>query len=424
MIAKIEAVNYRCLSNVSQALGNFHVVGGPNGSGKTTFLEVPYILGLFARDGLDSVWSATRARAFEELTFCGGGTSFQLALESAIPEALRRAFANGSGVPAFTHLRYEVQVGREEAAGSTEVPKILVENLWLMPRTEETPRGDIVQTELEFPSPSRGDRRLTHRQAPVGWRKVAGKTVNGNSYFRSETTDWNFQIRNPESKSALSTLPEDERFASANWFKRELAEKVQKIMLRSEHMQSPSSLLKNGQFAVDGSNLPQVVRELQRDPAGYTGWIEHLRTVLPLESVQVREREEDRHLFLEVEYHGGLKVKSWHLSDGTLRLLALTLLAYIPDNPSIYLVEEPENGIHPQAIEAVFQSLSSVYDGQVLVATHSPVFVAQVRPEQLLCFSRGSDGATDIVRGDRHPRLRDWRGTLNLSHLYAAGILS
>ena len=424
MIAKIDAVNYRCLRNVSQVLGNFHVLGGPNGSGKTAFLEVPYILGLFARDGLDAVWSATRARAFEELTFCGGGTSFQLAVESAIPEDLRRVFENGGGARTYTHLRYEIDIGREETAAPGWQPRILIENLWLMPRSEETPRKDIVQMEMDFPSLSRKGRRLTHRQAPSGWRKVASKTANGNSYFRSETTDWNFQIRNPEAKSALSTLPEDERFASANWFKRQLAENVQKIMLRSEHMQSPSSPLKGGQFAVDGSNLPQVVRILQRDRAGYEGWIQHLRTVLPVESIQVREREEDRHLFLEIEYLGGLRVKSWHLSDGTLRLLALTLLAYLPDNPSIYLIEEPENGIHPQAIEAVFQSLSSVYDGQVLVTTHSPVFVAQVRPDQLLCFSRGSDGATDIVRGDRHPRLRDWRGTLNLPHLYAAGILS
>jgi predicted ATPase len=424
MISKIDAVNYRCLRNVSQILGNFHVLAGPNGSGKTTFLEVPYVLGHFAQDGLDAVWDATRARAFEELTFCGGGHSFQLAVEALVPEAVRRATGNGSGAPPFTHLRYEIEIGREESAASTEPPRILVENLWLMPRAEETPRAQVVQMEMDFPSPSRADRRLIHRQAPVGWRKVASKTANGNSYFRSETTDWNLQIRNPESRSALSTLPEDDRFARANWFKRELAEQVQKIMLRSEHMQSPASPLKVGQFAVDGSNLPQVVRNLQRDSAGYEGWLEHLRTVIPVKSVHVREREEDRHLYLEVEYAGGLRVKSWHLSDGTLRLLALTLLAYVPDNRSIYLIEEPENGIHPQAIETVFQSLASVYDGQVLVATHSPVFVAQVRPEQLLCFSRGSDGATDILRGDRHPRLRDWRGALNLSHLYAAGILS
>lgn len=420
MISKIEAVNYRCLRNVSQTLSHFHVIAGPNGSGKTTFLEVPFLLGLFANDGLESVWTATRARAFEELLFSGVGTTFQLAVEAAIPESRQGGINSGSQ---FRYLRYEVEIGRVVDAAGDE-PKILSEALWLMPKSEETPRNQIVQLELEFPSLSKSDRRLTHKQALPGWRKIASKTVNGNSYFRSETSDWNFQIRNPEARSALSTLAEDERFARANWFKRELAERVQKIMLRSEHMQSPSSPLKGGQFAVDGSNLPQIVRTLQRDPASYSGWLDHLRTVLPIKSVAVREREEDRYLFLEVEYIGGLKVKSWQLSDGTLRLFALTLLAYLPDNPSIYLIEEPENGVHPQAIEAVFQSLSSIYEGQALVATHSPVLVAQLRPEQLLCFSRSPDGSTDIVRGDRHPLLKPWQGEVKLAHLYAAGILS
>jgi hypothetical protein len=62
-------------------------------------------------------------------------------------------------------------------------------------------------------------------------------------------------------------------------------------------------------------------------------------------------------------------------SDGALRLLALTLPAYLNDFQGVYLVEEPENGIHPRAVETLFQSLSSVYDAQMLLATHSPVIL-------------------------------------------------
>ncbi len=420
MITKIEAVNYRCLQNVSQVLSPFHVLAGPNGSGKTTFLEVPFLLGAFANDGLAAVWQARSARALEELTFLGQGQTFQLAVEAGMGESLRNRFLNGSGAVAYSHLRYEVEIGRTPQGGDA---RIVAENLWLLPRSEEVPRAALVQAELEFPAQSKVGRSLVHDRSPAGWRKVASKTVNQNSYFRSETTEWNFQIRNPENKSALSTLPEDDRFASANWLKRELVERIQRIQLRSELMQAPSSPLKERRFAVDGSNLPQVVQGMQRDTAAVRGWVEHLQTVLPVQAVTVREQPEDRRLFLEVEFHSGLKVKSWQLSDGTLRLLALTLLAYLPDTGSIYLIEEPENGIHPQAIEAVFESLSSVSDGQLLVATHSPVFVAQVRPEQLLCFSKPM-AATDVIRGDRHPKLRDWQGKMDLSQLYAAGILS
>jgi predicted ATPase len=111
------------------------------------------------------------------------------------------------------------------------------------------------------------------------------------------------------------------------------------------------------------------------------------------------------------------------VSDGTLRLMALTILAYVPDLRGVYLIEEPENGIHPRAVETVFQSLSSIYDAQVLLATHSPVILSLAHPGQVLCFAKAPDGATDVVDGSRHPALRNWKGETNLGVLYAAGIL-
>jgi predicted ATPase len=124
-----------------------------------------------------------------------------------------------------------------------------------------------------------------------------------------------------------------------------------------------------------------------------------------------------------LEYQGGLKVPSWMASDGTLRLLALTLPAYVPDFHGIYLIEEPENGIHPKAVETVFQSLSSVYDAQLLLASHSPVILGCASPESILCFAKNEVGATDVVSGPNHPRLQEWTGETNLSLLFAAGVL-
>jgi len=64
-----------------------------------------------------------------------------------------------------------------------------------------------------------------------------------------------------------------------------------------------------------------------------------------------------------------------------------------------------------------------VYDAQVLVATHSPLIVGVADLDQILCFAKTEDGATDIVRGDKHPKLREWRGEVNLGELFAAGVL-
>jgi predicted ATPase len=177
-------------------------------------------------------------------------------------------------------------------------------------------------------------------------------------------------------------------------------------------------------FKPDGSNLPWVVAELMKSPDRFKRWLGHLRTALPeIEDIQTIEREDDKHRYLVLCYRGGLKVPSWTASDGTLRLLALTLPAYLPDFRGVYLIEEPENGIHPGAVEAVFQSLSSVYDAQILLATHSPVILSQAHADKVLCFKKTDAGATDIVLGSEHPRLRDWKGQPNLSVLFAGGVL-
>jgi len=424
MISRIEAVNYRCLRNVSQSLDRFHIMAGPNGSGKSTLLEVARLLGAFAREGLDAVLEVSMARQIPELLFCGQGTKFQLAVEMPIPEVVLAGLNRRNGEQKRV-VRYEVEIGGRDASHINE-PRVLAENLWLMDARSEVARNETAPRELSFPSASLPHRDLIHGQTktPAGWRKVASKPSVTNAYFKSETSDWNFTLKNGVSRSALSSLPEDERFGIANWAKTQLTVAVKKLALRSELMQAPCPPLKEKGFSPDGSTLPLVVRELRKDPGAFRGWVQHLQTVLPVKEVDVIEREEDKNTYLSVSFEGGLKVPSWHLSDGTLRLMALTLLCYIKTEGSLFLVEEPENGVHPQAVEAVFQSLSSIYDGQALVATHSPVLVGLIKPEQFLCFSKTPAGETDIVRGDRHPKLRQWQGELRLAQLFAAGILS
>lgn len=178
-------------------------------------------------------------------------------------------------------------------------------------------------------------------------------------------------------------------------------------------------------IAQDGSNLPWVVKKLEKEHLeSYGQWLAHVQTTLAeLEHVGVVEREDDRHAYLRLRYKSGVEVPSWMASDGTLRLLALTLPAYLPGSDDIYILEEPENGIHPLAVDCVFQSLNSVYESQVLLATHSPVVLRMAALEDALCFAKDPSGATDIVSGDLHPRLKDWRGSPNMDVLFASGVI-
>lgn len=264
-----------------------------------------------------------------------------------------------------------------------------------------------------------------------GIRSIFRKSPQGNDNYYSELhkragKGWFPSIRLGTKRSAFHNLLDDpDRFPAATWLRERLRAGIQRIMLNSLAIRNPSPPGSGVRFKPDGSNLPWAAKALKEgQPQRFKSWVEHIRTAIPdLEDIRIVVREEDYHAYLMVRYTGGLEVPSWMVSDGTLRLMALTILAYLPSSNDVFLIEEPENGIHPTGIEIVYQSLTSVYEGQLLLARHSTVLLALAEPKDLLCFAKTPGRATDVVRGDQHPRLRDWQRDLNSAELVVAGIL-
>jgi len=418
-ITRIEALNYRSLRYINQPLGPFHVLVGPNASGKTTFLDVIGFLGNLVTEGLDSA-IYERAPNFSDLVFGRSGDKFQLAVEAGIPKQSRGLLSNS----AFEVIRYEIGLGVDP---ETHENVILNENAFLKISNTQPP-----QQRLTFPNPQSPPRTILNERFKKGEAKrVMSKVKNGNDNFYSEVygpsgKGWAPSFRLGPRKSALGNLPEDEsKFPVTTWLKRLLIEGVQQFTLNSLLIRkaSPPGQIRN--FKPDGSNLPWVIDALQkRDPKRFKSWITHVQTALPdIENIRTIERPDDKHRYLVIRYSGGWELPSWVVSDGTLRLLALTLPAYLVGFEGVYLIEEPENGIHPRAVETVFQSLSSTYDAQILLATHSPVILSLAQPSTVLCFGKNAEGATDIVSGTDHPALREWRGETDLGSLFGAGVL-
>lgn len=431
MLTLIEALNFRCLRYIRQPLGPFHVLVGPNASGKTTFLDVVAFLGRFVSDGLDAAIEE-RTESFSDLVWGRGEGHFELAIEVEIPEPRRKLLAGKGSVGQSTAktrpepydtMRYEVAVGLNATTGETE---ILGEKATLKVRQPDVPMPRTL-----FPLFGDAPTSIMTSKVGKGTRTVLNKVPSGNDNFYSEVYQesgrgWIPAFKLGPRKSALGNLPEDEsRFPVATWLKGLLTAGVQPFVLNSLRIRkaSPPGQLRG--FKPDGSNLPWVVNALRKKARErLREWIAHVQTALPdIEDIRTVERADDKHRYLMIRYRGGLEVPSWMASDGTLRLLALTLPAYLPDFQGVYLIEEPENGIHPRAVETMFQSLASVYDAQMLLATHSPVILNVADADKVLCFAKTAEGATDIVLGRDHPRLREWRGETNLGTLLAAGVL-
>jgi len=418
MICLIEALNYRCLRYIQQPLSSFHILVGPNASGKTTFLDVVAFLGQLVSDGLETAITKNRTENFHDLLWNGEGTRFELAIEATIPPEKVKTQKKQ-----FDTIRYEIAVGINKNSGELG---IIEERALLKKWKEKNTRQRNV-----FPAESTPPSTIMSGKAKPGERTVLCKNINGNDNFYSENQEesgkgWYPSIRLGPRKSTLASLHEDEsRFPASTWLKGLLTQGVQTFVLNSLAIKRASPPGKNHKFLSDGSNLPWVIEEMRsRDKKRFKDWINHIKTALPdISDIKTVERPDDKHRYLAIKYQGGLEVPSWMVSDGTLRFLALTLPAYLSEFKGVYLIEEPENGIHPRALEQVLQSLSSVYDAQILLATHSPIILSLAKLDDVLCFRKTDSGATDIISGKQHPDLKNWRGEPNLSVIFASGVL-
>lgn len=422
MIRHFEIRNFKAIQHLSLYLDEFHVFVGPNASGKSSFLDALVLLKDFLSVGpLKTVFGDEkanvnyRAKDAIDLSWKRKGWPIEIAVTVELPKEIRKKVN-------YQFCRYELAL---DIAGEIDIKS---ESFWLC--KSMTKNGAPEQLAF-FPHHEEFTESIVitpQSRAPGGWRKVLNKvSESGNDYFKAETSKWNNQFRIGPKKSVLANLPEDEeKFPAATWFKRYLMEGIQFISLDADKMRNPSPPGLSKTFLPDGSNIPLVINQLEKKgKRKLKNWIKHIRTALPeIDDIYTNEMEVNRNRFMVIKFNNGLEIPSWNASDGTLRLLALTLLAYTQENDGIILIEEPENGIHPQAVETVYQSLSSLYNNQVFCATHSPVILSYAKLNEILCFGKAPNGAIDIVKGMDHPKLKDWKDELDLGHIFASGILS
>jgi predicted ATPase len=374
VISGIEVQNFKGFRDLRlSGLGPFHVLAGPNGSGKSSFFEIlEFVKDLVLYDAQEAL-SRRNVGSLRELRFAGGPIKFQISLDASL-------FGGESVV-------YQLSLGDWNDSG------VLIANEYLATPSQRA-------------------------------RPIVARTTDGRSrYARDSETPVDY-FSFPVNRTALGQVPADEqRFPAANQVKKLLTTGVQSISLDSRLMGTPCPPgLTAAELLPDGRNLARVAGRLIK--LGAAEWLYHLRLALEdLEDISWRQREDDRAEYLVLRYRDGLEIPSWLASFGTLRTLGLTLPAFLPaDEPSLYLFEEPENGIHPKAIEIVMDAIQSIPNAQTFVTTHSPMIVQQSGVDSLLLFSK-RDREIIVEHGGENPILRGWDGIPDLATVFASRVL-
>jgi len=171
-----------------------------------------------------------------------------------------------------------------------------------------------------------------------------------------------------------------------------------------------------------GANLALVLQHLD-----FHGLHDRIRKHLHrfcerFEDVKVDIRQGLAQLFLQ---EAGLaeKLSSQRMSDGTLKFLALLAVLFQPKPPPLVCLEEPELGLHPDAVLMVADILIEASESmQLIVTTHSEALVDALtdRPETVLVCDRDFDHGTKITRLEKK-RLRAWLEHYSLGELWRKG---
>ena len=420
MIRRLQVRNYRCLRYADLRLEPFQILVGRNASGKSTILDAIAFLGDLVSSGVEAA-TEKRTADFRDLVWGrpADDLGFELAVECDLtgfdPEAPRR--------PADDRVfRYEVAIRAEEG-----VPQIAGERGLL----GSVGAPDFGRRRDRFPDPPTPPDTIFVDAGAGGYRPVLSRAGAGGLRFEPEFEE---RVAEPlesryllgSGRTALAHLPDaPEDFPAALRVRRLLTE-IRPLFLDCAALRRAAPPTRDSKtLCSDGSNLPWVVRRLQSENEYRFGrWLGHVQSALPeVAGVRVVVREEDRHAYLMVRDRSGHEVPSWSVSDGTLRLLAHTLRLYVVLRDTLYLIEEPEDGVHPAIMQEVLDALSPVGGCQALVATHSVSILADAEAKKVLLFAKDEQGAPDVIPVLAHPRMRDWIGSPNLSDCIAGEIV-
>lgn len=173
----------------------------------------------------------------------------------------------------------------------------------------------------------------------------------------------------------------------------------------------------------DGSNLTSFLYFLRQKHSEHYGKIRDcVRLVAPFfEDFDIRPFALDKRI-LRLRWRHAAASRSFDVSefsDGTLRFVALATVLVQPTElgPSTIVLDEPELGLHPFAINVLASLIQSAsVNTQLIVSTQSSQLIDSFEPEDVLVADR-LGGATQLTRL-KSSELAEWLEDYTLGELW------
>lgn len=174
----------------------------------------------------------------------------------------------------------------------------------------------------------------------------------------------------------------------------------------------------------DGDNLAAFLYEIKNThPKNYESIITAIRFAFPdFKDFIFQKTGENVRLLWNDRYAEHYDFPLSALSDGTLRFIALSTLLLQPNPPKFIIIDEPELGLHPEAIGILAELIKlASANSQLLISTQSVQLVNCFTPDDLLIAEK-EHGETKITRPDTE-ELKDWLKDYTLGEIWRKNIM-
>lgn len=176
----------------------------------------------------------------------------------------------------------------------------------------------------------------------------------------------------------------------------------------------------------DASNLSAFLYRLQQRYPDHFEQIEStVRLIAPffdkfrLEPLALDESK----IRLEWKHVGSDQYYDAHsLSDGTLRMVCLTTLLLQPDLPDTIIIDEPELGLHPTAIQILASLIESAsLKTQIIISTQSVTLINHFEPEHIIVVERENNQS--VFKRLDSESLSTWLEDYSLGEIWEKNII-
>jgi predicted ATPase len=175
----------------------------------------------------------------------------------------------------------------------------------------------------------------------------------------------------------------------------------------------------------DAANIAPFLLDLKNNEKdAYNQIVDTIRLVTPFFDNFVLKPNKNEKVRLSWRQRGSdYPLKPHHLSDGTLRFICLTTALLQPRPPSTIIIDEPELGLHPYAIEILAELIQATSKKtQLVVSTQSPSLVDYFEPKNIIVVNR-KEGASVFQRLNKN-ELSSWLEDYSLGDLWRKNIIT